>query len=561
MFKGHTEAGLYHETLLLFDEMMRMRRRQDDGGGGGGSFVVEPNAYTFTFVIKSAALLLRLRDGEQVHCFTVKTGWFWCNSFVGTTLIDLYALRVDDARKVFEDMPVKDVVSGTAMVRAYVSSGDVECARLVFDWMANRDVVLWNTMISGYTKRGDVLSARGLFEQMPHCDKDSMAWNTVLLGYAGADGSLLEECERFFEEMPDEKKNSFSWNVLIGVYSRHGQFASVLSAFTQMLFHASCSRAVEPNDATLAVVLSACSKLGALGWGRGIHSYATKRHHGLLTSSCVGNGLIDVYAKCGCIEDAISVFHNMEGMRDVISWNSIIGGLAAHGRGIEALETFEQMEDEEKCTPDGITFVGVISACVHSVGFVDRGLTYFRSMVEEYMIDPWIEHYGCVVALLVRAGLVDKALGFVKRMSMSMEPDCVIWSTLLGACQQQLDEHRHEHDQQMQMLIIAELAMSRLVRLEPEDVTHYVMLSKVYGACRRWAAVARLKQVVNRMCSLQNKRPGRSWVRVDSHSSSQLVEFCSSDTRHSRTIEIYETLKGLTDMSMPAALPKFDANS
>jgi len=164
--------------------------------------------------------------------------------------------------------------------------------------------------------------------------------------------------------------------------------------------------------------------------------------------------------------------------------------------------------------------VGVLSACV----LVERGIAYFRSMVEEYMIDLWIEHFGCVVGLLGRAESVDEALCSVSRMSKSMDPYSVIWSTLLGVRQQQVDEHGHEHEHQWQMVIIAELAMSRLVRLEPEDGTHYVMLSKVYGACGRWADVARLKQVVNRMYSLHGKLPGWSWVQVDSHSHSQLVE-------------------------------------
>nr|UPT48629.1 pentatricopeptide repeat protein AaPPR512 [Agave angustifolia] len=516
MFKGYTEVRLYEETLHLFHEMTKQR--------GKDGFFVAPNAYTFTFILKACSLSLALREGEQVHCFTVKTGWFQTNHFVGTLLIDLYSLRIGDAYKVFEEMQVRNVVAWTAIIRAYISVGDVESARQLFDQTTDRDVVLWNTMMLGYTEQGDMVATRKLFAQMPCCDRDAMSWNTVLLGYANADGNLVEECERFFfEDMPSDKRNVFSWNGLIGVYFRHGWFSSVLSAFRQMLFHASSNHVVEPSEATLSIVLSACSKLGTLGWGRGIHSYAAKRHHELLRFSCVGNGLIDMYAKCGCIDDAVSVFDSMEGTRDVITWNSMIGGLAAHGRGMEALELFEQMQEVGECRPDGITFVGVLSACMHSVGLVERGIAYFRSMVEEYMIVPWIEHYGCVVGLLGRARLVDEALGLVRRMSMSMDPDSVIWSTLLGVCQQ-VDEHGHAHEHPGRMLIIAELAMSRLVRLEPEDGTHYVMLSKVYGACRRWADVARLKQVVNRMYSLHGKLPGWSWVQVYSHSHSQLVE-------------------------------------
>lgn len=544
MFKEYANTGLHKETLLLFHEMMKRRRN--------AGFFVCPSAYTFTFVLKSASFLRSLRDGEQIHCFAIKTGWFQSNRFVGTILIDMYSSMIENAYKVFEEMPVRNVVSWTAIIRAYISIGDVRSARRLFDQTTDRDVVLWNTLISGYAEHGDVVDARELFEQMPHHDRDAMAWNTVLLGYANVDGNIVEECERFFfEEMPSEKKNVFSWNGLIGVYSRHGLFYRVLSTFNQMLFHTSSRPDVKPNDATLSAVLSACSKLGALFVGRLVHSYAAKRFHEPLMSVSIGNGLIDMYAKCGSIHDAISLFSTMEHRsRDVITWNSMIGGLAAHGRAMEALELFQQMKEIGKCRPDGITFVGVLSACVHSLGFVERGIAYFSSMVEEYMIDPWIEHYGCVVDLLGRAGLVNKALGVIKRMSFLMKPDCVMWSTLLGACQQQLDDHGHDHEYRTQMLTIAELTVSRLVRLEPEDVTHYVILSKAYGACRRWADVAKLKQVVNKMCSQQSKLPGWSGVQLDSSSHSQLEEFCSSDTKHPRTMEIYETLHGLTCISM-----------
>ncbi|URE32707.1 Pentatricopeptide repeat-containing protein [Musa troglodytarum] len=369
-----------------------------------------------------------------------------------------------------------------ALIDMYSSNGDLGSARSLFDQTTDRDVVLWNTIISGYTRRGDMTAATELFASMP--DRDAIVWNNILLGYA--DAGDLDACERIFEEMPGHD--------------------------------------VKPNEATLATVLSACSKLGALRRGRRIHVYAEA--NGLNTSVCVSNGLIDMYAKCGCIDDAVGVFDAMQ-RKDLVTWNSMIAGLAMHGRGADALQLFRQMKRAGE-RPDGITFVGALSACAH-IGLVDDGLMHFRSMSEDYKLIPWVEHYGCVVDLLSRAGLLAEAVEFIWRMPM--EPDCVIWSALLGACQVHRD------------VAVAELAMDRLGRLAPGDAANYVVLSNIYGAAGRWKDVARMKRIAREQST--EKTPGGSSIEVDS----EVVEFLSSDTRHRQTWKIYWVLEGLTELS------------
>ncbi|XP_017696024.1 pentatricopeptide repeat-containing protein At3g29230 [Phoenix dactylifera] len=501
MLKGYTEAGLHEQTLHLFSLMNRSGAR--------------PSRYTLPLVIKSCAGIPSLTVGEQVHCVAIKTG-FETNAFVGPALIDMYSDRgvVGAAHRVFSQMPVKNVVAWTAVVAAFLSAGDVKSARELFDQAVERDVILWNTMVCGYTRHGDMAAAQELFVRMP--DKDIICWNTILLGYAN--GGDLEACERLFEEMPE--RNVFSWNALIGGFARHGRYYEVLDALTRMLGLSD----VKPNDATLVMVLSACSRLGALNWGRWIHVYA--EGNGFKGNVYVGNGLIDMYAKCGCIEDAVSVFDGME-TRDLITWNSMIGGLAMHGHSMEALELFDRMKDTGE-KPDGITLVGVLSACVH-MGLVKEGFMYFRSMTKDCAIVPWLEHYGCMVDLLGRAGLLDEALNFVRKMPI--EPDCVIWSALLGACQ----VHRN--------VGLAELTMNQLVRLVPEDAANYVVLSNIYGANRRREDFAKLKLMMKERT--MGKFPGCSLIEVDS----EVVEFFSSDTRHSQTRKIYGVLEGLTKLS------------
>ncbi|XP_029123296.1 pentatricopeptide repeat-containing protein At2g29760, chloroplastic isoform X2 [Elaeis guineensis] len=504
MLKGHTEAGLHDQTLHLFNLMNRTDAR--------------PSRYTLPLVIKSCAGIPSLTEGEQAHCFAIKTG-FEANVFVGPALIDMYSNRgvIESAYRVFSQMPVKNVVAWTAVVAAFLSAGDVKSARELFDQAVERDVILWNTMVCGYTRHGDMDAAQELFARMP--DKDIICWNTMLLGYANCGD--LEACLRFFEEMPE--RNVFSWNALIGGYARHGRYYEVLHVLTWMLGLSD----VKPNDATLVMVLSACSRLGALNWGRWIHVYA--EGNGFRGNVYVGNGLIDMYAKCGCIEGAVSVFDSMR-TRDLVTWNSMIGGLAMHGYSMEALELFDRMKDMGE-KPDGIALVGVLSACVH-MGLVKEGFMHFRSMTEDYAIVPWIEHYGCMVNLLGRAGLLDEALDFVRKMPI--EPDCVIWSALLGACQ----VHRN--------VGLAELTMNQLVRLAPEDAANYVVLSNIYGADGRSEDSAKLKLMMKERT--MGKFPGCSLIEVDS----EVVEFFSSDSRHLQTRKIYGLLEGLAKLSKSA---------
>ena len=216
-----------------------------------------------------------------------------------------------------------------------------------------------------------------------------MSWNTLLNGYAN--NGNVEALERLFEEIP--KRNIFSWNALIGGYAHNGLFFEVLSAFKRMLSES----VVPPNDATLVTVLSACARLGALDLGKWVHMYAES--HGLEGNVYVGNALMDMYAKCGIIEKAIAVFQGMK-TKDLISWNTLIGGLAMHGRGADALNLFIPMKNAGQ-KPDGITFIGILCACTH-MGIVEDGLAYFQSVVHDNSIVPQIEHYGCMVDLLAR---------------------------------------------------------------------------------------------------------------------------------------------------------------
>lgn len=500
ILRGYSQNEFYRETLALFVAMKNMDLR--------------PDCFTLPIIFKSCAKIHALKEGEGVHCYVIKSG-FKSNTFVGTTLIDLYSSggEIESAYKVFAKMTYRNTVSWTSMINGYILAHEIAKARQLFDLAPERDIILWNIMISGYIESGDMAAAHKLFDHMPN--RDRMAWNTILTGYA--QNGDIDLCEKMFKDIPE--KNVFSWNGLISGYARKGRFIEVLDAFKRMLSES----IVNPNDATLVTVLTACSRLGALDMGKWVHAYSESNE--FKGNVYVGNALIDMYAKCGVIENSITVFESMQ-RKDLIAWNTIINGLAVHGRGAEALCLFSEMKKlGEK--PDGVTFIAILCACTH-LGLVEDGFLYFQSMIEEYSIEPQIEHYGCMIDLLARAGFLEQAMKFLKEMPL--EADSVMWTSLLGACK----IHKN--------FKLAELALSKLIELEPKNPSNYVMLSNIYGDFGRWKDVARLK-VAMRDTGFR-KLPGCSLIEVND----DVVEFYSLDERHKKSTEIYEALRRLTKM-------------
>ncbi|XP_020986391.1 pentatricopeptide repeat-containing protein At2g44880 [Arachis duranensis] len=498
MLTGYSHVEFYRDVVVLFARMNRE-----------GAL---PNCFTFPMVVKSCAKVDAVREGKQVHCLVVRYG-FMSNSFVGTSLIDMYSSwgSIGDAYKVFAEIPQKNVVAWTCIIVAYISCHDMLSARCLFDVAPERDVILWNTMVSGYIEVGDMVAARKLFDKMPN--RDIQSWNTMLNGYAN--NRNVESFEKIFKEMPE--RNVFSWNGLIGGYARNGLLSDVLESFKHMLVEGY----VLPNNATLVTVLSTCSRLGALDMGKWVHVYAERI--GYKGDLHVGNALIDMYAKCGVIEKAINVF-NHQHKKDIITWNTIINGLAVHGNAADALSMFDRMK-HGGVKPDEVTFVGILSACTH-MGLVRDGFTYFQSMVDSYSLVPQIEHYGCMVDLLGKAGLLEQAVNFVRKMPV--KPDAVIWAALLGACRKYKNVE------------IAELALTQLIELEPKNTANFVMLSNIYKDLGRWEDVAKLK-VAMRDTGFK-KMPGCSVIEANDI----VVEFYSLDERHPETENIYRTLRGLT---------------
>ncbi|CAN7109352.1 unnamed protein product [Brassica rapa subsp. narinosa] len=408
LIRGYAETCDSVSALSLFREMR-------------ASGLVEPDTHTYPFLLKAVAKMADVRLGETIHSVVIRSG-FGSLIFAQNSLLHLYG-----------------------------NCGDVAGAYKVFDEMPVKDLVAWNSVINGFAENGKPNEALGLYSEM--------------MG----------------------------------------------------------SKGIKPDGFTIVGLLSACAKIGALALGKRVHVFMIKV--GLTGNLHSCNVLLDFYARCGRVEEAKTLFSEMV-EKNSVSWTSLIVGLAVNGFGKEAIELFKDMESKEGLLPCEITFVGILYACSHC-GMVDEGFEYFRRMREVYKIEPRIEHFGCMVDLLARAGEVKKAYEYIK--AMPMHPNVVIWRTLLGACTVHGDSD------------LAELARIKILQLEPNHSGDYVLLSNMYASEQRWSDVQKIRSKM--LEDGVRKVPGHSLVEVGN----RVHEFLMGDKSHPQSEQIYAKLKEMSD--------------
>ncbi|XP_058114362.1 pentatricopeptide repeat-containing protein At1g08070, chloroplastic-like [Magnolia sinica] len=503
LIRSYTRTRFPEEALTSFLQMLR------NG--------LKPDNYTFPFLIKASTLMNSMGEGKQAHAQIVRTG-FQSDVFVLNTLLNMYSVfrDMEAARALFDAGPCLDVVSWNTMIDGYVKSGAVEIARQLFNEMPVRNEVSWSAMIAGYASNGDLDVAQSLFNRMPvgrnivtcnsmisgfaRCgflplarklfdempERNVISWNSMIVGYTQSGD--LESARRLFDEMPD--KDVVSWSCMISAYVQSNRYRDALEVFREMQI----DNRVQPNEVTMVSMLSVCARLAALDQGKWIHAYIDRK--GMRLTDNLGAALIDMYAKCGSIETAIKLFWKLD-RRNVSTWNALITGLAINGFAHESLEAFAEMQ-RLGMKPNDITFMGVLTACCHG-GLVDEGRHQFGRMLKDYEIRPEMKHYGCIVDLLGRAGLLEEAEEMVK--SMPMKPDVMILGALLGACRIHGD------------VGVADRVRRDFLELRSRQAGCHVLLSNIYAAADRWADASEMRNIIR--TNDIRKEPGSSSIELD----------------------------------------------
>ncbi|CAH9117333.1 unnamed protein product [Cuscuta europaea] len=492
---GHGQTQFYASKLVRFCTVSLSNL-------GYARFIFDhlrsPNVHLYTALITAYNLQLDYKSALLLYREMVRRGSSKPNEFIFPLILKsspevikhfgTQIVHTQIEKNGFLEYPVVK----TALLDSYSRfSADIRIARELFDEMSVRNVISWTAMISCLTRVGKVGDAILLFEEMPESLRDTPSWNSIISG-----------C------------------------TQNGLFPEALLFFRRLVLEETVSNLNRPNQTSVVCALSACGHSGMLQLGKCIHGYMLRI--GIPSDSFTLNALIDMYGKCGSLKEARTVF-DISPKRSLTCWNSIINSFALHGHWRSAIGVFtEMLQRRDLVKPDGVTFISLLNACTHG-GLVEEGLSFYDLMTREYMIEPEINHYGCLVDLLGRAGRFNEIMEVVK--GMRVPPDEVVWGSLLNGCK--------IHGQ----TDLAELALKKLIEIDPSNGGYYAMLANIRGGLEKWDDALRLRKIINEQSAY--KLPGCSWIEIDS----QVHQFYSFDKSHSMTADIYLTLESILSSS------------
>ncbi|KAL6903498.1 hypothetical protein ACP4OV_004311 [Aristida adscensionis] len=476
--------------------------------------------------LKSCAVLGLRALGASLHALAIRSGAF-ADRFTANALLNLYCK--------LPGLHLHSSGSEPPCSGVGLESAALDSVRKVFDEMPEKDVVSWNTLVLGCAEEGRHQEAVGLVRKMwsDGFRPDSFTLSSVLPifaesadvkrgmevhGFAIRNGfdndvyvgsSLIDmyaNCIRtdysikVFNNLP--VRDPILWNSMLAGCAQNGSIEEALEIFRRML-----QSGVKPVPVTFSSLIPACGNLASLRLGKQLHGYVVRG--GFEDNVFISSSLIDMYCKCGNIRIARRIFDGMHS-RDIVSWTAMIMGYALHGPAREALVLFDRME-LGSVKPNHVTFLGVLTACSHA-GLVEKGWKYFNSMSDLYGIVPSLEHCAALADVLGRAGELNEAYNFISQMQI--KPTASVWSTLLRACR----VHKNT--------MLAEEVAKKILEVEPQSMGSHVILSNMYSASGRWNEAAHLRK------SMRNKgmvkEPACSWIEVKN----KLHVFVAHDSSH-----------------------------
>ncbi|KAK6934926.1 E motif [Dillenia turbinata] len=459
-----------------------------------------------------------LEQFKQAHAHILKLGLFW-NSICASNLVVTCALEkwgnMDYACSIFRQMEDPGSFEFNSLMKGNVNDFNLEETIFLYDDMLKRglrpDNYTYPIVLKACAGLGAVEEGMQIHGHVFKLGlEDDVFVQNSLINMYGKCGEGHNSCVAF-EKM--DQKSVASWSAIIAAHARLELWRECLRLCRDMMSEG-CWRV---EESILVSVLSACTHLGDLDFGRCIHGCLIRNMSGL--NVIVGTSLIDMYVKCGSLEKGLVVFQKM-GMRNKMSYSAMISGLALHGSAKEALRVFAEML-EEGLQPDDVVYVGVLSACSNA-GLVNKGLRYFGRMKFEHGIEPTIQHYGCMVDLLGRAGMLKEAFELIK--NMAMKPNDVLWRSLLSSSKIHQD------------LEIGMIAAGNLFPLNSHNASDYLLLSNMYAKAQRWEDVAKIRKAMASKGLIQV--PGFSMVKVNG----KIFKFVSQDRSHPQCEGVYEML-------------------
>ncbi|KAG8372050.1 hypothetical protein BUALT_Bualt12G0026300 [Buddleja alternifolia] len=549
---------------------------------------VSCDSYTFPILSK----LVELESGsinyaEMIHCVAMQMGFesdvYFCN-----TMIEAYAKSgcFENALKVFEEMPHRDLVSWTSMLSGYVHEGNASGAFRLFNEMRKETEPNEVTMIVMSQTCSSLALGRQFHCYVIKCGSltDQLLKNSILKMYS--DFGSVDDSEILFEETAI--RDVVSWNIMISLYSSKGKTTKMAECFDRMradvkpsietltslvlvlaesgnpcqgrqlhclavksgfsddilsknlldlyaksqdfenaieLFKQIVITGFRPVTDIMRSLVVICMHIGALRLGKAVHSYSIKNCF-FNSNESVGSletSILNMYVRCGNISSARICFDKMH-VKDLVTWSSMIEGYGTHGLGREAFKVFHEMKNEG-IEPNSITFLSLLSACSHT-GLLQEGCEALKSMKRDFGIEPNLDHYTCIVDLLGRSGRIKEALWVI--LKLVALPDSRIWGALLAAAR--IHEDRK----------VGEYAVKKVLEMKSDNAGYYTLFSNVQASVERWNEVEEVRSGMKDMNLM--KFPGWSCLEVQGN----FHGFVSGDRSHHQMDEICRVIECLS---------------
>ncbi|XP_043716357.1 pentatricopeptide repeat-containing protein At4g39530-like [Telopea speciosissima] len=476
VISGYARNDCGEEAVVLFRDMCRKG--------------LKPDQHALSSALKACVEIRGIETGMQIHTQMIKNGYH-ADCFVSSVLLNLYTdfNYMDEAEKVFRSISDRDLVAWNSMIMGYafVPEGSTACIKLYRElrqtFTLKPDEATVIAILKSCRSQTDLDLGLQIHADIVKFNLScaTLVGNGVINMYSKC--MAVDDARKAFDTMIH--KDEATWNSIIGSYVQNGIQLEALKLCKEML-----AVGMSLSCFSLPLCITASSALAVMDLGKQFHSSVIK--FGFDRDVYVGSSIIDMYAKCGNIEDSIKVFHELHDL-NVVIFNALISGFAQHGRALEAIEVFKYME-KMNIIPNKITFLAVLSACSH-VGLVEESILIFNLMCQSYGIEPEPEHYSCLVDAFGRAGRLEEASQLLQN-SIGVSA----WRTLLSACR------NHGN------LLIGEKSARKVMELEPDDHASYVLLSNVYSEAGRWEEAMVLRQ---KMANIGvQKDPGNSWLII-----------------------------------------------
>ncbi|KAK8923416.1 Pentatricopeptide repeat-containing protein [Platanthera zijinensis] len=512
---------------------------------------ISPDQFTLASLLSLAASRGRADMGKQVHGYIFRTG-IEPNVVLETEMVHMYARcgRLGEAERIFHSMRQRNNYSWNFLIEGHEQNGDYSYALCLFYEMQLNGIkpdsfsmasaltacaclsnlnrgkqihgflikntmdnhrVLCGMLVDFYARCKAMNYAYGVYERVRV--KDAYV-NNVMIS-ALLDCRRIDEARELFDQMGE--RTLVSWNMMIMGYSKYGFEDESFRLFFRMR-----EEGVDYEPLTIVPLFNLCAGSSSVDLGEMLHTIVIKS--GFSCSSLIlDSAVIDMYSKCGLLEDARRYFDSMDD-RNIVAWNSMMTGYGKHGETSKVFELYRQLK-KFNVKPSGVTFLSLLSACSHS-GMVEEGLDCFIAMLEEHEVEIHAEHYTCMVDLLGRAGFLEEAKQVIDEMPI--EPEVSTWGALLGACRM----HKEVR--------LGRQVAEKLFQLDSENSGHYILMANIYSSVAMWKEADQVRELMKSRGV--KKEPGVSWIRIDNETHT----FHAGDRNHPLADEIYTRLRDLT---------------